>query len=98
MLQIAIALLAISFIVVIFIQHFREEAERPSREELEAEAILKERSFDAFRRAYPQFVRNGAVMCPKCNGRYQFFRRTCYYGLRCHACKTCGTRLYYTEA
>lgn len=95
--QFVIALFVIA-LVVIFVHHLREDSDQQSQEELEAEAILKERSFDAFRRAHPQFVRNGAVRCPKCNGRYQFFRTTCYYGLRCHACKTCGTRLYYTEA
>lgn len=95
--QILVALVAIT-LVVLFVRYLRELSERESKEELEAEGVLKKRSFDAFRRAFPEFVRNGAVTCPKCNGRYQFFRSTCYYGLRCHACKTCGTRLYYTEA
>lgn len=89
-----IAIAGLTFFAILAL-YFREVTDRPLVD-AEAQEVLTRRSFDVLGRAHPNLVRNGAVHCPNCNGRYQFFRRTCHYGLRCHACKSCGDILYYT--
>ena len=60
-------------------------------------------TFDTYRDAFPNLVRNGRVRCCNCGGTSLWMKRTSTgwlftTQLFAHTCRTCGTELYYSPA
>jgi len=56
----------------------------------------KHPTFDAYRQAHPQYLRNGRVACYKCGGTHILFRGVSgpMDTNKIHYCVTCGAPLY----
>ncbi|WP_424407259.1 hypothetical protein [Pasteurella sp. PK-2025] len=63
---------------------------------------IEGKDFEAYRKRYPDLVKDGKVTCCNCGGNSIYIMRErpnsfLFHGIMVHTCRTCGCTLYFSK-